>query len=118
MQFVEARAFTAHLADYLDDEAYRQLQVYLMANPDAGDVIPDAGGLRKLRWADSRRGKGRRSGLRVIYLWITWDQTVWFLAIYNKDEATDLGTKERKALRNLVEIELTARRRQHHRRTP
>ena len=66
MQFVEARALTAHLADYLDDEAYRRLQVYVMANPDVGDVIPDAGGLRKLRWADKRRGKGRRGGLRVI----------------------------------------------------
>ncbi len=118
MQFVEARAFTAHLADYLDDEAYRRLQVYLMANPDAGDVIPDAGGLRKLRWADGRRGKGRRGGLRVIYLWITWDQTVWFLAIYDKDEMTDLSAQQRKALRAMVEAELAARRRPQQRKKP
>ena len=111
MQFVEARAFTARMADYLDDEAYRRLQVYVMANPDVGDVIPDAGGLRKLRWADTRRGKGRRGGLRVIYLWITWDQTVWFLAIYDKDEMSDLSAQQRKTLRTLVETELAARRR-------
>ena len=110
MQFVEARAFTAHLSRYLDDAEYRRLQTFLITNPDAGDVIPDAAGLRKLRWGDQRRSKGRRGGLRVIYLWITWDQTVWFLTIYNKDEMTDLTPKERKALRQMIEAELSARR--------
>ena len=38
-----------------------------MKAPEAGDLIPDAGGLRKLRYADVRRGKGKRGGLRVIY---------------------------------------------------
>jgi hypothetical protein len=111
MEFVEARAFTAHLAEYLTDEAYRRLQIHLIANPDAGDVIPDTGGLRKLRWADARRGKGRRGGLRIIYLWITWDQTVWFLSIYDKDEMSDLSAQERKAIRTMVETELAIRRR-------
>ncbi len=32
-----------------------------------GDLIPDTGGLRKVRFADPRRGKGKRGGLRVIY---------------------------------------------------
>jgi mRNA-degrading endonuclease RelE of RelBE toxin-antitoxin system len=112
MEFVEARAFTAHLPRYLDDEGYRRLQLFLLTNPDAGDVIPDAGGLQKLRWADARRGKGRRGGLRVIYLWIAWDQTVWLLSIYDKDEMADLTAKERRSLRQLVEAELAARRRQ------
>lgn len=111
MQFVEARAFTAHLPAHLNDLDYRRLQLFLMTNPDAGDVIPDAGGLRKLRWADRRRGKGRRGGLRVIYLWITWDQTIWFLSIYDKDEMTDLTAQERKLLRQMVEDELAHRRR-------
>jgi hypothetical protein len=38
-----------------------------MKSPDAGDVIEGTGGLRKLRFADLRRGKGKRGGLRVIY---------------------------------------------------
>jgi hypothetical protein len=47
-----------------------------MKNPTAGDVIPDAGGLRKLRFGDARRGKGKRSGLRVLYYW--WDSGLQF----------------------------------------
>jgi len=38
-----------------------------MKHPKAGDPIPDTGGLRKLRFADARRGKGKRGGLKVIY---------------------------------------------------
>ena len=67
MEFIEAPAFTRHLSRYLDDEAYNDLQAELGINPDLGDVMPGTGGFRKLRWADARRGKGRRGGLRVIY---------------------------------------------------
>jgi hypothetical protein len=65
--FVELPAFERRRADYLDDDAFLALQNLLMKNPTAGDVIPDAGGLRKVRFGDARRGKGKRSGLRVLY---------------------------------------------------
>lgn len=64
--FVELPAFERHRADYLDDHAFLALQNLLMSHPEAGELIPDAGGLRKLRFADVRRGKGKRGGLRVI----------------------------------------------------
>jgi hypothetical protein len=67
--FVELPAFRRHRSEYLDDVAFTALQVALMADPEAGDVIRDTGGLRKVRFADSRRGKGKRGGLRVIYYW-------------------------------------------------
>ena len=56
-------------ASYLDDDDFRGLQNLLMLQPEAGDSIPGTGGLRKLRFADARRGKGKRGGLRVIYYW-------------------------------------------------
>ena len=64
--FVELPAFARHRGDYLDDEGYRALQNELLRNPEAGDVIKDTGGLRKMRFADPRRGKGKRGGLRVV----------------------------------------------------
>ncbi len=67
MEFIEAPAFTRYVAQYLDDDEYRRLQNRLAGNPAIGDVMPGTGGFRKLRWADSKRGKGRRGGLRVIY---------------------------------------------------
>ena len=64
--FVELPAFERHRADYLDDDAFRRLQNLLMKDAEAGDLMPGTGGLRKLRFADARRGKGKRGGLRVI----------------------------------------------------
>ena len=59
--FVELPAFERHRADYLDDDAFRSLQNLLMKRPEAGDLMPDTGGLRKLRFADARRSNARRS---------------------------------------------------------
>lgn len=58
MEFIEASAFTRYVHHYLNDESYRALQAELAANPDRGEVIPGSGGFRKVRWADTRRGKG------------------------------------------------------------
>ena len=57
--FVELPGFERHRPSYLDDEAFLSLQNLLMKNPEAGDPIQDTGGLRKLRFADARRGKGK-----------------------------------------------------------
>jgi hypothetical protein len=64
--FIELPAFERLRDDYLDDDSFSQLQGVLMTNPAAGDVIEGTGGLRKLRFGDSRRSKGKRGGLRVI----------------------------------------------------
>jgi len=67
------------------------------------------GGFRKLRWADARRGKGRRGGLRIIYYHFKSDRQIWLMTLYDKDEASDLTAKEKKALKASIENELAAR---------
>ena len=57
--FIELPSFERHRANYLDDDDFRSLQNLLMLQPEAGDLIPGTGGLRKLRFADARRGKGK-----------------------------------------------------------
>lgn len=109
MEFIEAPAFTRHISEYLADDAYRQLQAELTDNPELGDVMPGTGGFRKLRWADPRRGKGRRGGLRIIYFYFRSDQQIWLMTLYGKDEAADLTAKEKKALKTAIEAELKAR---------
>ncbi|MBK5205840.1 MAG: toxin, partial [Polaromonas sp.] len=64
------------------------LQNALMKHPQAGDVIEGAGGLRKLRHVDARRGKGKRGGLRVIYYWWEAGSQFWLFTLYDKDEAS------------------------------
>ena len=109
MEFIEAPAFTRYLADYLNDESFKEFQLKLAANPELGDVIPAKGGFRKLRWGDIRRGKGRRGGLRIIYYHFKSDSQIWLMTLYDKDEASDLTTKEKKALKAAIESELAAR---------
>jgi len=111
VEFVEAPLFTRLLGDYLTDDEYHLLQLALSQNPEMGDVVPGTGGVRKLRWRDSRRGQGRRGGLRVIYFHLRSDDQIWMLTIYGKDEAEDLTMGERATLRRAVEAEKEARRR-------
>jgi len=109
--FVEAPAFSRYREDYLDDEGFRELQRALASNPEEGDLIPGAGGIRKLRWRDVRRGKGKRGGLRVIYYCFLSDEEIWLLTLYNKDEAADLSKDEKAQLKRALEAERAARRR-------
>lgn len=109
MEFIEAPAFTRNLADYLDDEDYRALQKQLGLGPEVGDLIPGTGGFRKIRWADKRRGKGRRGGLRVIYYHFATDDQIWLMTLYGKNEAADLTPGEKKALKAAIEVECRAR---------
>lgn len=109
--FFEAPSFTRYLRDYLTDDSYRELQHKLMENPEMGVVMPGTGGFRKLRWEDIRRGKGKRSGLRIIYYYLTSDRQVWFFALYDKDEAINLTVEEKKILKKAIHAEVQSRRR-------
>lgn len=108
--FVELPAFERHRGEYLDDEAFRMLQAALMKSPEAGDLIEGTGGLRKLRFADVRRGKGKRGGLRVIYHWWHAGSQFWLYTLYDKDERDDLSPQQRKTLMVMLKAELEARR--------
>jgi hypothetical protein len=103
--FVELPPFARLRADYMDDEAYRILQNELMQNPEAGDVIEGTGGLRKIRQADPRRGKGKRGGLRVIYFWWLDGAQFWLFTVYDKDQADDLTAEQRKVVKRLLDAE-------------
>jgi len=109
MEFFEAPAFTRYVSSYLSDDEYRELQNGLAAVPELGGVMPGTGGFRKLRWADPRRGKGRRGGLRVIYYYFPSEQQIWLMTLYDKDEASDLTRREKQALKSAIEAELRAR---------
>ena len=60
LTFVETTAFTKRLAALGLEESLRELQLALLENPEAGDVEPGTGGLRKVRLGDPTRGKGKR----------------------------------------------------------
>jgi len=67
-------------------------------------------GLRKMRFADARRGKGKRGGLRVIYYWWSSGMQFWLYTLYGKDEMADLTARQRATLKAMIKAELESRR--------
>jgi hypothetical protein len=63
-----------------------------------------------MRFKDSRRSKGKRGGLRVIYYCWTGGPELWLFTLYDKDEMSELTPKQRAALKELIKAELKMRR--------
>lgn len=101
MIFIESTVFTKRRPDVLMEEDYRLFQNHLAKHPDEGDVITGTGGMRKIRWAAS--GRGKRGGARVIYIHVDEQDQIWLLLIYAKNVKDDLSSDEKKLLKNLVE---------------
>ncbi|MES2822949.1 MAG: toxin [Pseudomonadota bacterium] len=107
--FVELPPFERYRKDYLDDDAFRALQRDMLRSPQSGDLIIGTGGLRKLRFSDERRGKGKRGGTRIIYYWWNGGSQFWLFTLYSKDEMSDLTDDQRKLLAQMLKAELNAR---------
>lgn len=103
MKIIETSIFTRRLKIILTEEEYRQLQNILIFNPQIGKIIPGSGGLRKIRWKGS--GKGKSGGSRIIYYWFSSDETILMLLIYKKKEQDDLTPDQLKTLKKIIEQE-------------
>jgi mRNA-degrading endonuclease RelE of RelBE toxin-antitoxin system len=100
MVFIEDHGFARNRRGILDDDELIDLMNWLAINPDAGQVIRGSGGLRKMRWAAS--GRGKRGGARVIYFWWVADEKILFLDIYTKNRKEDLLPTEIETLKRKV----------------
>ena len=100
MELIETSLFTKQVQAGLSDAEYRALQLYLILQPDVGDVIPGSGGLRKMRWGLA--GRGKRGGARVIYYWKPAAGQIFLLLFYPKNVRTNLSLAELRTLRKLV----------------
>ncbi|MAD46503.1 MAG: toxin HigB-2 [Oceanospirillaceae bacterium] len=103
--FIELSGFSKHRAELLEDDEFREMQKALIVNPELGNVIKGTGGFRKLRW--SRPGKGKSSGVRIIYYNRSAISGKLYLAlIYAKNEADNI-TNEQKAMLKQVADQLS-----------
>ena len=102
ISIVEAGAFLRQVSALLSEEEIDELKWHLALKPDDGVVVPGTGGVRKLRWAAS--GRGKRGGSRVIYFFHDDTIPLFLLAAYAKNAKTDLSEKEKAQLRRLVPI--------------
>lgn len=92
--------FKAEATELIGSDGIEALAVYLIYRPDAGNVIPGSGGVRKLRWA--AKGKGKRGGARIIYLYVVVAARIYLIRCYAKNVKTDLSANEKKQLRQIA----------------
>lgn len=88
LTFVETKLFTQLVQNRFTDDEYAALQNAIVASPEAGDVIRGSGGVRKLRWGLT--GRGKRGGVRIIYYLRLRQGQVWMLTMYAKNEADSI----------------------------
>ena len=101
MIFIETPVFTRQITALVDDDDYADFQRELADDPEAGDLIPGTGGLRKIRMA--AKGHGKRGGARVIYYYFSSAAQIALLLAYAKNEAEDLTAAQKKVLKQVIE---------------
>jgi hypothetical protein len=100
MTVAETDQFLRDAGHLMPEIERMELVAYIAANPRSGDLIPETGGVRKLRWAVP--GRGKRGGARVIYYFHSERFPVFLLAAYGKNEKANLSKAERNAMAKLV----------------
>lgn len=97
---VETPTFSRQADKLFREEEKRELIDYLAMNPLAGDEIPGTGGVRKVRFAAS--GRGKRGGARIVYYYLDERIPLYALLAYAKSDQSDLTPDERRAVRALA----------------
>lgn len=91
--------FKSEATELIGPDGIEAVALYLIDHPNAGDVIPAAGGARKLRRA--AKGKGKRGGARVVYLYVVIAARI-LIRCYSKNMRTDLTADEKRDVRQIA----------------
>lgn len=102
MTVVETERFLKDVKPIMSDSEREELVAFVGASPEAGEIIPETGGVRKIRWA--LEGRGKRGGARVIYYYHDGRLPVFLLAAYAKNEKANLSMAERNAMKRLIPV--------------
>ena len=86
--------FKAEATELIGADGIEALAVHLINRPEAGNLIPGSGGVRKMRCP--AKGKGKRGGARIIYLYVVIAARIYLLRCYSKNAKTDLTPDEKK----------------------
>lgn len=97
---VELPLFLRQAAGIWSDVERAEFVDYIARNPEAGDVIPETGGVRKVRWR--RQGSGKRGGARVIYFYHDPFMPIFLILAYAKAQRETMTAVEMKQVRAMA----------------
>ncbi len=100
MTVIETAPFLKDTKPLMSDWEREEFVLFVGGNPEAGEIIPETGGVRKIRLALA--GRGKRGGARVIYYFHNEHIPLFLLAAYGKNEKANLTKAERNAMKRLV----------------
>ena len=103
MEFVRFPTFEKTAAGLLSEAEILKMELQLVVQPNAGDLIPGGRGLRKLR--RPAKGRGKRGGARVIYYHVTSEHLILLIVVYAKNDQENLDRRQLQLLANLVKSE-------------
>jgi mRNA-degrading endonuclease RelE of RelBE toxin-antitoxin system len=98
---VETSLFQKLWPVYWSEEERGEFAAFLSSNPEAGDVVPESGGIRKVRW--KRQGVGKSGGVRVIYFTRNEAEELVLLTLYSKSKTDNLTGAVLKEIRRAPE---------------
>jgi hypothetical protein len=98
---IETPLFQKQWPLYWTEEERGAFAAFISAHPKAGDVVPNSGGLRKVRWG--RAGSGKSGGVRVIYFARTAQGEIVLLTLYAKSKTNNLTASILKEIRRDLE---------------
>lgn len=98
----ETPLFVSQAERVWSDAEREEFVDFIAGNPEAGDLIPETGGVRKVRW--SRAGSGKRGGVRVIYFYHDANRPLYLLLVYAKATREDLSADEKRTVRKLAAV--------------
>jgi len=98
---VETFVFEKQWPIYWSEDERGEFAAYIADSPNAGDVVPKSGGIRKVRWR--RPGTGKSGGVRVIYFTRTAEEEVVLLLIYAKSKTDNITGTKLKEIRRVIE---------------
>ena len=98
---VETLLFQKQWPLYWSEEQQGEFAAYIAEYPDAGDVVPESGGIRKVRWG--RAGSGKSGGVRVIYFIRSVEEELVLLTLYSKAKTDNITGAKLKEIRRAIE---------------
>lgn len=99
---IEFPAFLSQIGYSISEEERDEFIDFIAKNPEAGDIIPGTGGVRKVRWGS--KNKGKSGGVRVIYYFYDEQAPVFLLTVYGKNEQENLTNEQKKQISALAQI--------------